>query len=230
MKTLFITTFVLVFITSCTCVHFSEPQPKGSPVLNAFPKDYIGVYVSSSEKEKDTVYIHERFYEIPETYSEKIHIEKLNKHKNIKLKNNLLYNTSIPVDIGIPYSIKNDTLSYKINLLIPYYLSDSLQLKKLGKYFVLNQKDLYKEYWSVYLLSKQKDESIKLEMVGNFDTNTDDKNKTRYDGNINDFFHITDFKEIENENYLINPSKRELKKLIRKDFFKELDVLLKVKP
>lgn len=114
--------------------------------------------------------------------------------------------------------IKSDSTTKKKKNI---YLSDSLVLKKLEENYLLNFKN--EEYWSVYLINQIDNNSFSVKWI-------DGDNEEI----INKLKLMTPTKEIVDDDgkissYLINPTKANLKKILKQDyFFTELYKLKKV--
>lgn len=223
-KPLYFVLCSLLIISGCTQVYFSQPQPQNKKSLKQFPSKYHGMYLSI---DKDTFCIGETFYTLPEKIEKTIAVAEMDSIKGISLSNDLLYDDSLPLKKGIPYSILEDSIHYEAQVNWPKYISDSLVLKKLSNRLIISSKSKNNPHWEVYILEQLKNENIKLYAIGNFKTKYSSK-KIKYDGELKEFYDVTSFVAIENKDYLIDPSKREFKKLIKKGFFKEIGEITKI--
>ncbi len=201
-----------IFWSSCTNVYFSEPQPTNTASVRSFPKEIHGAYIL----EGDTIYIHKEGYQFPEEYAKAIPTNQLDTMRGIRIANQLIYDDSVPTEEGIPFKITNDTLYYKKTLYLEQPFSEAFIVKKEGDFMVVNQKEEGEEHWNVFLLKKRRNGNISLYAVGDFEEK------------IEKFFTITDFKELGKKSYLIAPTKREFKKLIKKGFFVKSGDLVKI--
>lgn len=222
MKTISILLFLAVTFGGCTSIYFAEPQPRGTEVLESFPKDIQGIYIVDEEEEKDTIHVEASRYTYPEIFEAHIPMGSLDSLTNIRIVDNLLYNDLLPIKHGITFNIENDTLHYRIKVRLSTYLSDSLILKRQGNIWVLNEKEEGKNYWNVYLIEKLKNKNLNLLTIGHFSTESSVDPKIEYDGKLEDFYTITDFVQFEEGKYIVNPTAKEFKKLIKKGLFKEL--------
>ena len=220
MKILYPLVFFLFVIEGCTSIYFEEPQPLNITELNSFPENIQGTYVPIDGSE-DTIFIKMYEYEYPEFYEKSIPMAAIDTLTDIRIMGDLVFDNALPTNNGINFTIRNDTLHYKIKLNTSTILSDSLVLKKFGKQLVLSIKVDGEKYWEVYLIKKDKNGYLRIFSTGEFSTDSVPDNKIKNDGQLKDYFSITHFKQIDDSNYLINPTEKEFKKLIRKDFFVE---------
>ncbi len=215
-----------VLAQSCTSIYFAVPQPKGSPILGTFPADVQGAY--NTEDDLDTLFIVENGYRYPEEFERHIPMSGLDSVPEITFEGDLLFDSSLPEKRGIRFTISNDTLHYKVRLYLTKELSDSLVLKELGSWLILSEREKPDAYWEVYLIERQADRDLKAYAVKNLEEEDSEPDR-EYDGRLSDFYSITSFTKIGESDYLIDPSKRELKKLIKKGFFKETAVFSKTR-
>lgn len=201
-----------ILFASCTQVYFTEPQPPNTKSDALFPKEIRGTYIL----EEDTVHINIASYRYPEEYSKAIHTSELDTISGIRIEGNLVYDDEIPIEEGIPYRILNDTLYYNTVLYVEQQLSENFQIKQDGNFMVVNQKEEDEEHWTVYLLKKRRNGNISIYTVGDFG----DK--------IDKFFGITEFEKIGKRSYLVEPTKKEFRKLIKKGLFVKSSDLVKV--
>lgn len=229
MRAKYIILLLWIFLQSCTTLYFGNPQPKGVVALNAFPKKFQGAYlVLNNEGEQDTILVEENKYTYPETFEKYISLYSIDSLDDVKIVDGLLYDQSLPTKNGIPYTIQNDTLHYSIRLNISNALSDSFVLKKQGRFLVFNIKEGGDDYWTVYLIEKLKTGYLALSTIGNFKSENRTEPKLKYDGRIEDFYSITTFKALGKNTYLINPTRKEFKKLVKKGLFVKLGEYEKV--
>jgi hypothetical protein len=121
----------------------------------------------------------------------------------------------------LPYQVIDDTLVYTARNLVTKYISDSLVIKKFGDYIVLNERVEHQSYWSTHLIKVLASGDLELRIVGNFKPIDKTESTSKYDGDLKDFSLITNFQKLEEDTYLINPSKKEFKKLVDKGFFRK---------
>ena len=132
----------------------------------------------------------------------------------------------------------NGTDTVEVEVLREEILSTNLVLKKQGKYYVLNDKEDGKDYWNVYLLNIQKNGDIAVMLTGDFETEEDTIQLNDPKKSLNEFFDITEFQKLDKNEYLVNPTRKEFKKLIKQGLFSdtlllrrvEAPIPLKVKP
>ncbi len=139
---------------------------------------------------------------------------------------------------GTYYSKENDTIEigknfYKVlntndnsilekNPSRKILLSDSLIMRKMGPHIFLNEKE--KENWSVSLITLNKDKSIKIGFI------------TGSSEELNSKLSFISVREIVTDEsgkatkFILTPTKKELKRLIKKNAFEEALVLFPIKP
>jgi len=220
MRAFYILLAVIAVLEGCTAIYFAEPQPQSAGILNSFPKEFQGAFFIDEEG-MDTLFIEDSKYIYPEVFEKYIPTDKLDSLINIKIVGDLLYDDSVPTTKGIKFTITSDTLHYRIRLNLFKSLSDSLVLKKHKGVLILSEKEENKNYWNVYIIEKLKNNNLKLSAIGNFKTEKTTHQKIKFDGNLEDFYSITDFQEIDTAKYLINPTDKEFKKLLKKGLFIE---------
>ncbi len=226
-KTYIILAFTLA-LNSCTTIYFKQPQPQSNAALKNFPLEFQGAYIPQEENNQDTVYIMADKIIYPETYENFLPVSSLDSMVNIRIVGDSLYNSLIPIKHGIAFTITNDTLHYRLETKISMRLSDTLIIKKEGKYLVFNEKESGTEYWNVYLIEKLENENLRVLATGNFKTKEHFNSKQKYDGNLKDFYGITNFVELDTTKYLIDPTVDEFRKLVKKGLFVEAQVYLKI--
>lgn len=195
--------FAAIFFSACTTVYFTEAQPANQTALKAFPKEFRGTY----EFEGDTFSVLKNGYRYPEEFSKTILMSEIDTMKGIRLTEDYIYDDAVPTEQGIPYRISNDTLYYQTVLQLTTSISETFQLKKEGKYLVFSQKEEDEMYYTVLLLKKRSNGNIRIYSVGDFDEK------------IEKFFDITDFEKIGKRSYVVEPSRAEFQKLIKKGLF-----------
>ena len=125
---------------------------------------------------------------------------------------------------------KNDTLVVNTDSFIflsdsstkqVYKLSNSLVLKQWKKSYFINLKADKATYWSVIFITKNKAKKMSIGML-----NFSDKNRNKIN-KITSVKIIKD-KDSTSQEYVINPSRRELKKILNNSSFLELGFLQKL--
>jgi len=216
MKTFCFLLFFTIILESCSSIYFAQPQPQGGATLKSFPKEFQGSYIG---EDKDTVYIKKNKYVYPEIFEKHIPMVKLDSLADVRIEDGLLFDDSIPTNKGIRFTITADTLHYRIKLNLSKFLSDSLVIKKHKGLLILNKKEKEENYWKVYLIEKLNNDDLRLSTIGNFKTEETPNQKIKYDGVLEDFYSITRFQKIDTSKYLINPTYKEFKKLLKKGLF-----------
>lgn len=208
---------ILVFslLTSCTTIYFEEPQPKGGKNLKSIPEKFHGEYRLSEEQD---LYVNEFNYVVKSFESKKISIEEIHSNENIKITDSLVFDNDLKMGIGLPYKRINDSIFYNLLTIDTIFLSDSVILRKLKRNYVLNQTDS-SGYWNVMLIEKDKSGDLLISSVGLFDDSEREESMLKPEVDLEYFFDVTKFKKIGDKKYLIAPTKREFKKLMKKGFF-----------
>lgn len=200
-------------LQSCTTVFFKEAQPKKSEALTSFPAEYLGSFTM----EEDTFIIHEGHYSFPILFEKQIPMSEMS-NPDFQIRDSLIYDASCAYRGGMKFSIVNDTLHYRKLVRNDRGISDSLRLKKLDKFLVVNILDRNYNYWLAYFLEK-KDDDILLHTTGHVRAEGDSLPAENFDGDMADFEKITHFEMLKDDVYVIDPTEKELKKLIAKGLF-----------
>ncbi|MTI23399.1 hypothetical protein, partial [Fulvivirga kasyanovii] len=194
--------FAVTFTFSCTRVYFEQPQPQGFKALSAFPEAIRGAYLV----DKDTFYIKEHEFTYMDLFDRSITQAEINTSPSVTIRDSLIYDKSSLDKMGFKYHITNDTLHYKVALRVSQVLSDSLVLKAYDRFWVLNEREDSKKVWNAYLIEKFENGDICIWSTGNFKTETNRDRKIKYEAELKDFYKITEFIKIGEDEYLINPS------------------------
>ncbi len=205
---------LLLLSASCTTIYYEEPQPAKTISLAMFPEEIRGQYLMDG----DTFSIELNQYSFPVVYENSYSLIEVKISPKLEIKDGLLYDQNIPVKKGIEFEVRNDSVHYTKRIRGYKILRDSLVLKKAMNYYVLSELDKGETYWSVFLFSFEND-SLKIFMPGRLQEIGDMGEEEDFDGSLEEFQKITDFEKIEDNVYLIRPSKGEFKKLIKKGFF-----------
>lgn len=211
--------FAIILTCSCTRIYFEQPQPQGIKALSAFPEAVRGAYLA----DKDTFNIKEHEFTYTDFFDKSITLSEANSSPSIMIEDSLIHDKSSLEHEGAVYRKSNDTLYYRVKLRVSQVLSDSLVLKAYDRFWVLNEREDNKEVWNTYLLEKFENGDICIWSVGNFKTETNRDKKIKYETELKDFYRITEFIKISEDEYLINPSSKEFKKLVKNDFFVKAD-------
>jgi hypothetical protein len=210
---------LLVTICSCTGVYFAEPQPPGSANLSQFPENYWGAYIELGESgENEEVKIYKTGYSYQEEFKKSISVSELDQSDEMKIEGKLLFDNSLPKNNGIEFTLKDDTVSYQTILNVSNNLGKDRVLKKYKKFLVLNEFEDEK-YWNVYLIEKLSNGNLKV-WTAHRDHN-EDSTADSSKNDLKEFFTITDFQQLKDDQYLIDPTKSEFKKLVKKGLFIE---------
>ncbi|MTI38879.1 hypothetical protein [Fulvivirga lutimaris] len=221
--------FVITVFSSCTTIYFEHPQPKGDPALKGFPKSFQGAYFVKDGALTDTLFVEKDKFVYPENFKKSLPLASLDTIPTMRIAGNLLYDDTVPIDYGIPFTESNDSIHYDITIKMDKKLSEVLVLKKFGKLLVLNEKEDKKDYWNTYLIEKLKNGNLQVSAVGNFKPEGVEDKKGNFDGELKDFYSITSFTQLSDDSFLINPDKKAFQQLFNKDFFKKVEVYERVK-
>lgn len=185
-------------------LYFENPQPFGDAELTTFPSDYLGIY-----KDADSVFIKVEKnritkYRFAKSKIHKTEIDSLGKEfemvngRLINKKENLFYDVR-KVGDSLELSSKNSDTIFKF--------SEVQKLKRIKGNLVLNQKE--EDYWYVKVLSLNKNQ-LKFRYFSMDDLPAIDS--------------IVSKKPtvIDSVSRLINPSRREFKKILRKKLSTEI--------
>jgi len=217
---------ILILPSGCLTIYFEQPQPIGETNLESFPEAMLGSYLI----EGDTLYILEKEFQYPEVYQGKFPLSQLDSMHNIHLEGNLLFNSELSYQDGIPYTVENDTLSYYLKIYISEHLSDSLLLRKEGSYLVLNEKADGLDAWNISLITIEDNGNLRVFATGDFTTEGEDMDpKSVKDGKLEDFYPITEFRKMSEYEYSVNPTRKEFQTLIDRNFFRQKLELKKMK-
>jgi len=207
-------------------VYFTKPQPKGIKSLKDIPLSYRGKYIFMF----DTLVIKTKSFIYPDVLEERaIPISSIDSLKGIKIRDDLIYDAEFDSTQGLSYYLKNDTLYYKLVNNHVLYLSDTIVLKYYKNLFFLNIENV-EGLWDVLIFEpKDNDLILKSTYSIQFDSNNNiieikftDKDKIDI---LTDLGYS--YSSITNSFYL-NPSKKELLKLIDKGIFKDIIKLRKI--
>lgn len=105
---------------------------------------------------------------------------------------------------------------------LKFSLSDNMILRKSKGIYYINIRNREKPYWMLFLLSYYKGVLYPEYSILN------DKNLQKYN-KITDIFDSTNNSNLDKNEYLLNPGRKELKELIKADFFEIMDTLTRIK-
>ena len=221
--------FFLIVLNSCLRVQFDNPQPKGRKGLKEFPKNYIGQYKFFY----DTLILNQYSFQFPEeVFDEAIPLNRIDSLKRLKIVDNLIYDVKIDSTIGINYKIYNDTLYYYYIKKKELFLSDTVILKYFKNLYFLNIRES-EGVWDVYLIKPKDNYNLLIHTTYNISFGTvNDTTEAKYE-----FNNEKRIKELMNEfgycgalnSYFIDPTRKELVKLIKSGLFHDLIELEKIK-
>lgn len=212
-----------LFLQNCTTIYFKSAQPSDAEPLSGFPEEFKGRYIM----DQDTFLVEENFYSFPVVYEKDIPMAEIDTNPKMQIRDGLFYMEDIPIRDGLKFTIKNDTLHFRKLIREYKYVSDSLVLKKMDPYLILNLRDPKRNHYVIYVTQKSGDDII-VKMTGNLKTEDDTGPDEDYDKDLKDFYKITDFEKLDIHEYLADPTPAEFKKLIKKDFFSSEMLLKKI--
>lgn len=214
----------VLLMFACTPVRFDQAQPAYLPVLNAFPAELQGTYLSYSSDTAthsvDTIFI------TPKSF---IYFE--DDHHTIPLANasalgivvndfSLTWNEKYP-GRSFKYELNADTLRFLAYREVDKILSDSVKIKQLKKDIYLSTLDSLG--WEVLLLRETKKAELTLYM---FSIQNNDQELKQYT-------KITPIEKKQYsptfEYYFLKPTPKELQKLIKAGMTKPVATLKKIK-
>jgi hypothetical protein len=242
--------FILLFILQgCIVPQFAEPQPAGIKNKSSFPPHLWGKFnasllsINAREDNYSSIFIDSTHLHLYEVTKVKTSLSDVQADTTIKLADGYIYVEENGKIKRNPYKLVNDTIYYIDSNKVELSLSENCILREWkGHYFLNNQRG---NNWDVLMMDAQKDNSYIIQaliLTENMDTeemfsNPDDipidsfyykkapaqsEPKPKKEKlSLEDLNKITSYIK-ENEDYVIKPSRAQLKKLIRKGFFKKV--------
>ncbi len=113
-------------------------------------------------------------------------------------------------------SFANDTNDFNFDL----YLSDSLIVRTLGKRYFVNIK-ADSSFWSLYVLKKNK---ANLDVLTIYTDSLPQIETMKKITNVKEIYHKTGTLDM----YIVDPTQKELKKMIKKDVFVSMGTFYKI--
>ena len=202
-----------ILLSSCFTVEFAEPQPQGMQNLSTFPEEMVGTYRMFG----DSLFIKSKsFLRSDVIWNETIALIDAQSDSNLRFMGDVLVDNRIGDDIRIPYTIEHDTVKYHYHTYEEVFISDSLILRKFKKYTVLNLKVDGK--WEVWLLRFQKSGSLTADKILGDDY--PDGRDFSTDSLVTVISDVCEVARVSDDEYVINPTKSEFKKLVRRGVFR----------
>ena len=202
MKKRIISISILIFLLSCgPYVWFKQPQPQGKADLKSFPEKLLGKYISVT----DSSVIRIDSFKIVKEYRENL----------LMTKDEFKEETgdTIPADTSFIFATNWNISIHSFNDSIELFsscddvlfsISERNILKEYKGYYFLNLKDT-NNYWQVNILRLEKD-TLEFDDIL---TEKDIKNiKNRITVEV-----LTDSSE--QKQYILNPSKRQIRKILK---------------
>lgn len=207
--------------TSCTRIVFDVPQPPDTPSLSAFPAKFQGSYLSP-DSDKDTMYLRAQTVTFVNNGEREIPLYMLDQYPNITLKQGVLTDDDYPGHGDVPYEIVDSVLKYTITTYDILGLSDTVVVKEMDKYLVVNMKanDVEGGGWDVVIAHLDSNGDLVVSKPANLKT-PDSKPENEHTGNIEDFKKIAPYERLSEDTYMFRTTKAQFKKLIDKDLFSE---------
>lgn len=162
-------TFLWVILTCCSCIGFDHPQPADVRDLGKFPRKFRGTWRGINH---DTYIIDNK--SIKKIHDE-IHTFPVSRVKNFlspyKVKGNMVEYNNDFVTRQYPFELISDTLiRFREHLTEIYGLGDSVRLRALGKYHIVNIRMTDSGdgsfHWLLYLPWLQSDSLMLLRSLG----------------------------------------------------------------
>jgi|GEM_PF-4763519 len=209
-------------LSSCNVIFFDQPPPASGKTLASFPKNYQGSFLFDG----DTLLIGTNSFTSIQYEKRYFNVQSLDTLKGIKIKNDLIFDEDYSPTQGLKYTLKNDSIFYRIRNLETNSLSDSMRLKKYRSYFVLSGRDEIDtlHVWVPILLKQLRNHDILCYSTGTFD-----KQKDNFVGNLTEYEMIVPFKKLDVEEYLVKPSDEQFGALIEKGLFVPIDTLYRIR-
>lgn len=204
MKRSWIIFLVLLFILGCgPYIWFKAPQPESKPNLNKFPDNVIGEFLSI----EDSSIIRIESNKIIREYREEIIMsveefrteagDSISTDTAFTFTDNWRFNIKSKGDSVVIFSSKDELL---------FEISDKQLLREYKDYYFLNYKDT-NDFWKVKILNFYSD-TLEFDFI----LSTSDMKLIK---------HITKVETVkdtieDSEKYYLKPTKRELKKILKK--------------
>ena len=158
-KNLNLVGFLILILSGCNSVYFTEPQPVNTKNLFEFPSKYHGVWMEG----EDTITINKNIYKSVSYRNESIEKSIIDTSSVHLLANGKIYFIKIDDKIkltgGFPYVLKNDTIFYKYKDVVEVFLGGNTFLRKVADKHILNIKS-DELWWELVLVEKSKDGSL----------------------------------------------------------------------
>ena len=197
---------MLPMLVACTEVLFQQPQPPGGKNLKNFPAGYLGTYM---DMEDSSIYILMSTH-ILEEYSEDIslHADSITEDSDVALSGDTLID--LEGGLRFPVERRNDSVFASITLYDTVFnLEEDDILRKHKKTWFLNIRQ--DTAWAVYRLDHSMKDHIILSII-------DTEEELPIIESIIPVDVILD-KKGDTLNYLLNPTLKEFKELLRQNVF-----------
>lgn len=225
MKVLTIILFFLILLSSCdqswVDVKFTEPQPESVKASNSFDKKVLGTYSNFYNSDQQLI--------IQKNLMISRSVFKLTIHRNDIELDSLSFNNDAELisylnqDGGITYISNDSIIRTHIIYDTIFSFSNNQVLKSFKASYYLNYEDS-NGLWNVRKLDINKDTLLFGEILPS-DT------LLRFDYVDRKYEAVEDSGKIENEytEYILSPSKREFKKLVRTQSFEIVEKYIRAK-
>lgn len=203
-KKLFIFLFVLFFVGCGPYIWFKYPQPEGRKNLDSFPNELIGKYMSIADSSAIIINANK----IIKQYHEKLMMSRLEFQEEIG--DSLAKDTSFLFTDKWYIKVKSFGDSVKVFSWkddVQFEISDNQLLRKYKGIYFLNTKDT-NDLWKVQILYLE-DDTLEFDDI----LTADDIKKIKL------ITPVTEVQDTANEKitrYFLNPSKRELRAILKK--------------
>lgn len=209
----FLLGLLAIVCTSCTDYYFEHAQPRGIPAGDQLPEAYTGIFVEESEdgvEYNDSIILAPGYLKMIERSEERCSLEQIESSDKVFIKGRRVhYQDDAGNKYVMPFTQEKDTISFlKIDKNISA-LSDSLVYKSYRGYHFVNRLEKGKG-WEVTLLEKNRKGDIRFLSLTDDD---EEKIKAITDINI--------LKIGEDEYEILDPSRRELMKMVKQGLFRD---------
>ena len=199
----------LVFILfACQPVTFTEPQPKDVAAIDAFPARLQGIYLNSGDS--SVLQITASTMIISYHYDEKIHVSQLDSTE--QLIGDTLFD--MLTTKGKLIRIEGDSIVKPVSSSDTLFVFDATHvLKKFKGYYFLNTSNS-QDNWQVQKLELSKGRLT----LSSLNTKED----------LDQLVEITEYPQ-DTTTYVFSPSRKQFKKFVRNQGFRDSDVFYKIK-
>lgn len=208
--------------TACTDVYFKQPQPEGLKARKSIPKQFRGMYVKADGEDSlaDTSILGINFYQQIEYHAEKLTFTEIDSTPAYRLEGNqLIAIDEEHIERRYPCKISGDTATWWMKDEQFLGLSDSLIYKSYKGHHFLNIRE--DDGWIVMLMNKND--------VGDLIFTSVTKDDIKEIEKITDATPIIKSNGNKVDYYLLDPSCKELLKMVNAGLFHDEGMVLEEK-